>query len=766
MLDIAQGYLDRGISVVPMWGKACYIEGWQRFADVLATPQELRHLFAQRPSKAGGKLPTGLAYVPGPASWAQHPFMYALEFEGRHREEAEPWLDRHIPGWREGTVAESGSDPPGSLHLYLRASSPVGLSDHQWGEVRGQGGITVLPPSIHPSTGRAYHWLSQGPAQEADPDKLPLTYVSGTGKNGDGHGKRGYQPLVDGVVYEHEGRNKALYSLGCSLRANGFDEGVIGAAVRAANQERCAPPLPEDEIANIVRSAAKRPKGTQTGRATAPSQPSQATRMVDLVTARGAKLFHAPGGDAYFQMMVDLPAPHREVHALHSGGARYYLEGLYYHEARTAPGSQALQDALNLLSAMARLEGEERQVHVRLASDPQGGCIYLDLGNPAWQVIKITPDGWDIVEEPEGVPVTFRRPRKMLALPRPVHPKQGEGFSLLHPFLNVKDEGDRALLAAFMAASLRPQGPYPILLLTGEAGAAKSTTARLLKDLLDPSVAPLRSQPRTIEDLMIGANNSWLLAFDNLSHIQDWLSDGLCRVATGGGIGKRTLYTDEDETVLDVQRPVVLSSIEEVITRGDLLDRAIVLPLAAIPEGESIPELELRPRLEAIYPSVLGALCDGVSAALFNLPRIKLEWVPRMADFAKWSAASVPTLGFKSSTFTDAYKVNRASAQSLVLDAEPVVTRLIALMKTKLKPGEPGQKWEGTATELLALLSVGIDEEQRRAEGWPRRGDKLSNVLRRTASALRRIAGLDVHFSRPSGKRMIAITYLEKSSAK
>jgi hypothetical protein len=82
---------------------------------------------------------------------------------------------------------------------------------------------------------------------------------------------------------------------------------------------------------------------------------------------------------------------------------------------------------------------------------------------------------------------------------------------------------------------------------------------------------------------MIAANNGYLLAFDNLSGLPIWLSDALCRLASGGGFAVRQLYTDDEEVLFEAARPTFLNGIEEVISRPDLGDRAIFLtwrPLA------------------------------------------------------------------------------------------------------------------------------------------------------------------------------------------
>src|SRR5256886_5689169 len=119
----------------------------------------------------------------------------------------------------------------------------------------------------------------------------------------------------------------------------------------------------------------------------------------------------------------------------------------------------------------------------------------------------------------------------MLALPVPL---PGGALDDLRPFLNVADDGDYRLLVTWLLAALRPRGPYPVLVLHGEQGSAKSTTARVLRMLIDPNGAPLRAEPHDDRDLMIAATNGWIVALDNLSHLPPWLSDALCRLATGG----------------------------------------------------------------------------------------------------------------------------------------------------------------------------------------------------------------------------------------
>ncbi len=170
--------------------------------------------------------------------------------------------------------------------------------------------------------------------------------------------------------------------------------------------------------------------------------------------------------------------------------------------------------------------------------------------------------------------------------------------------------------------------------MSGEQGSAKSTFSAILRALLDPNTAPLRALPREDRDLFIAASNGHVLAFDNVSGLPAWISDTLCRLATGGGFAVRQLYSDQDEVLFDAARPVILNGIEDIVTRPDLADRAVFLTLEPIPEERRRPEQELWAAFEAERPRILGVLLDAVAKGLAELPRTKLDRLPRMADFA------------------------------------------------------------------------------------------------------------------------------------
>jgi hypothetical protein len=314
----------------------------------------------------------------------------------------------------------------------------------------------------------------------------------------------------------------------------------------------------------------------------------------------------------------------------------------------------------------------------------------------------------------------------MLPLPVPV---RGGTINELRGFLNV---GDQAwiLILGWLIATFRPRGPYPLLALFAEQGSGKSTTVGLIRSLIDPNAAPLRADPNATHDLMIGANNSWCLAFDNLSTIPSWFSDALCRLCTGGGFAVRELFTDDGEVIFNAQRPVILTSVEEIASRSDLLDRCLVVSLPSIPEDQRRPESEILAAFEAARPRILGALLDAVSTGLRNLPDVKLSKLPRMADFAIWCTSAESGFGWEQGTFQTAYDQLRSETNEIALEALLVSRPLLEIL-------EGGTEWTGTVSELLGEIEAKVSDQVKLQKGWPKNGRALSGHLSRLAPNLR-----------------------------
>ena len=259
-----------------------------------------------------------------------------------------------------------------------------------------------------------------------------------------------------------------------------------------------------------------------------------------------------------------------------------------------------------------------------------------------------------------------------------MRPVGGGSVALLCKYINVGSDENWMLCLAWLVAALRPTGPYPILVLQGEQGSAKSTMGKILRRIADPAVAPVRTPPRSDRDLVIAASNSWIVAYDNLSGIQHWLSDALCRLATGGGFSTRELYTDSDEVIFNAMRPVILNGIDHLTERADLAERALILHLPRISPSERKDEQKLYADFERDLPQITGALYSALSLALSRIKDVQIDTKPRMADFALWAAAAAPGLfGFTPEMFLLAYRGNRAEAVQETLEGDSVAATVL-----------------------------------------------------------------------------------------
>lgn len=477
-------------------------------------------------------------------------------------------------------------------------------------------------------------------------------------------------------------------------------------------------------------------------------QESTATELVKLAEAAGVELFHTPGGDpeGYATIPID---GHRETWKIGNKAFRLWLGRLYWEAKQSAANSQATQDAINILRGKALFDGPEYPVAVRLAEID--GAIWLDLANETWQAVRITAADWQVVDNP---PVRFTRPRGMLPLPVP----EREGMlGNLRSFINVGSDDDWLLLVAWLTAALNPSGPFPVLGVNGEQGSAKSTTCRMLRELIDPNESPVRSAPRDERDLAIAAANGWVIALDNLSSISPSLSDALCRLATGGGFSTRELFSDGEEKLFNAKRPVMVNGINELAERSDLLDRTIAITLPAIPDDLRLDEnRELWPKFRRAKPYILGGLLDMVSTALANVDAVILPGKPRMADFAIWASAAMPALNIDADQFLSAYAGNRATANESAIESSLIAEPLLGLMNDR-------DEWQGTATALLGELENRAAPRIVKQKGWPKRANVLSGELTRIAPNLRRM-GIDVESGKSAGRRYIAIRTTAQNS--
>lgn len=446
--------------------------------------------------------------------------------------------------------------------------------------------------------------------------------------------------------------------------------------------------------------------------------------------------FRSPDGTPYADVYI---AGRRETWSVRGETLTRRIQHGHYLRHGSPMKPSALAERLASLEAEADFDGVKRDVFLRTAR--HDGRLYIDLCDAAWRAIEVDQMGWRIVCKP---PVRFLRNNAMRALPEPV---LGGGIDDLWKFVRVADQGDRALIVAHLLSILGAVQPTPILYLVGGQGTAKSTATAMLRQLVDPNVAGLKTLPRSEQDLFVAAQQSRVLSFDNLSEISNLMSDALCRVATGGAFGSRRFWTQGEEAILAACNPMICNGITVAFTRADLVDRTIPVRIHRIPDEVRKPLKDVFRDFDRAHPAMLGALCSALSMGLAREDKVEPSVLPRMADFAAWALACEP--GTASGLgILDAYHKNITLAVEDAVDDDDVGNRIRKLVAQDAI-------WEGTATMLDAdLRRASVKPVPRK---WPSSPRALADHLRRLEPALAKLA-IEITFERKGHNRERIIT--------
>lgn len=464
------------------------------------------------------------------------------------------------------------------------------------------------------------------------------------------------------------------------------------------------------------------PPGDQDER---PARKTDAQKIIELAS-ECCTFFHDENREAYAIMTVK---EHREIWPVESRGFEDWIYGTYYRKHNAVPAEASFQNAKRALCGQAKFEGDLAQVHLRVAK--LGDAYWIDLCNDTWQAVKISAQGWEVVDKPA---VYFIRTQSMRPLPIPA--KNGD-VGKLWEIVNISPD-DQLIALAWMLECFRPDTAYPVLELTGTQGSAKSTTQRYLREFIDPNKSNLRAAPKNVEDVFIAGRNAHLVSLENLSHLSRDYQDALCTLATGGGYAGRTLFTNGEETVFDLRRPIALNGIAVVVTAQDLSDRTVHFDLPEILEGRCT-EVQVEQLFASSRESIFGGLLDAFAAALEVLPEIKSEGhkLPRMADFALLGESVFRSHGKPAGSFLTLYNNVRRESVHRTLEGSPVAMAIQAFINE-----HPGHN------KMLVkhwLASLDRYKPPYADKTWPQTPRGFADAVRRIKPAMKMI-GVNINF--------------------
>ncbi len=137
---------------------------------------------------------------------------------------------------------------------------------------------------------------------------------------------------------------------------------------------------------------------------------------------------------------------------------------------------------------------------------------------------------------------------------------------------------------------------------------------------------------------------------------------------------------------MEYRRPQILTSVDLVPTRSDLLDRCLLVKLKSIPECDRKTNEELEQLFQECHAEVLGALLTILCITLRNMDSIR-QPLQRMASFHRLAlSAGIPN-------FHETYLSSIGNAQQEAVRANPIADAI----------AEVGN-FHGTAQELVTVV--------------------------------------------------------------
>lgn len=448
---------------------------------------------------------------------------------------------------------------------------------------------------------------------------------------------------------------------------------------------------------------------------------TQAETIIRLIEENDTVLFHDTLDEAYAAIMNN---GHREIFEIENRKFVSWLNNLYYSNQRKIANKENVNQAKELLIGKALFENEGISLNTRVAQFDTG--FWYDLSDSDWKTVKITENDWNIVENP---PILFKRYNHQ----KPQFPPSKDGdIKRLLRYINLRD--NHTLFLCWLVCCFVPEIPHAMPIFFGEKGAAKTTVCILLKKLIDPSITETLTIQKDPRSLAVNLQKHWFLPFDNVSRIDEETSDTLCRAITGGSIQQRRLNTNADDYIFTFQKCLALNGINNVANRPDLLDRAILIELCRIEESNRRELRELMSEFDNDIPYILGGIFDTLSKAMKIYPTLKLERLPRMADFARWGYAIGEALGGLGDEFLEQYRVNQNIRNVEVIHSNVVATLIVELMKNK-------SEWKGLISELHKVLEenflqCGISGK---CKEFPAKPNVLSRKIKEIESNLKEV---------------------------
>lgn len=543
------------------------------------------------------------------------------------------------------------------------------------------------------------------------------------------------------------------------------------------NQKHCRPPLDEKEFEEQWNDAKKFLKRKSNDRIKESQTDLPNVSVADLITSireRCVEIFQDQINVFYVTIRIN---DHVESIPLQSNRFKSIIRKEFFDKTGTLISDEKLDGVLRLIESQSMFDDNIRRINLSLRvaklnqdldKENNNLAFIYDLTTPKWEFVTISADeGWKIITDNQE-PIFKRYENNCCPQIYPSREYPKDIFEKFLKLFNFQSKKDILLFSVYLISLFIPEIPKVILIIRGTGGGAKTTTFRMIKEIVDPSSVDTFSFPKQINDLVQTLDHLYVNFFDNVSFISDEVSDLLCRAVTGSGNMKRALYTTDIDFVYKYKRCIGINGINLASTRADFLDRSLIIEVKRIEKEKRRKEEVINKEFHELKPLVLGFIFDLLVKVLkyrqeHGNEQILKNGYPRMADSAEWGEIISRSLGYENDEFLNAYYENISNQNDEVIESSPVAEALLLFVFEMEK-----EHWEGSPTRLYRELTDIIDQikpELKRSKEWPKASNKLTSILNSVANNLKEKGIEVITGERDShGNRIIKIHNLIKNS--
>jgi hypothetical protein len=373
-------------------------------------------------------------------------------------------------------------------------------------------------------------------------------------------------------------------------------------------------------------------------------------QMAMRIATEGRNLFFDKRGTTYIEVQDQKQfAPiNNYLIKIDSEEFKDWLAYECYENYSKTLNNTVIEGVRRVVKIKAKLNGQLVTVYNRVGVIDN--VVYIDMGTIDRKIIRVDSEKWEIMNLSKKI--FFDRNKEMLELPEPT---SGGDLKELLQYLPKMNEGEQCLVLSWLVASFIEHIERAFLLIEGAAGSGKTTTAIILKSLIDPKENATVSSNDNENEVAQIINHQYLPLFDNITSFSRKISDLSCRAFSRGSHTKKQLYTDDQDFSLTLSGNMIITSIRFLKPKGDFLDRCYKIIIDK--HDQSSRSREQYEKLFAeVKPRIFGALLTVLSATLKEASQIEITAKYRTVDFDRYALAAARAMGFDDSLFHSARK--------------------------------------------------------------------------------------------------------------